>query len=177
MIGLGFTEAMNFILTNEVSQYQRMRRKVGRIVRLANPVSAEYSIAREDLLPGLIRNLADNKHESYPQRLFEVSDVIKISGKTETRSERRLHVAAVSSQLTANFTEMKSIAEALLVNVGAKRWEVKATRHPSFLHGRVAAIYVRRRKVGVLGEIHPEVINNFELENPVGAFEIDLEEV
>jgi len=177
MIGLGFTEAMNFILTNEVSQYQRMRRKVGRMVRLANPVSAEYSIAREDLLPGLMKNLADNKHESYPQRLFEVSDVIKISGKTETRSERRLHVAAVSSQLTANFTEMKSIAEALLVNIGAKRWEVKATRHPSFLQGRVAAIYVRRRKVGVLGEIHPEVINNFELESPVGAFEIDLEEV
>lgn len=177
MIGLGFTEAMNFILTNEVAHYERMRRKVGRMVRLANPVSAEYCIAREDLLPGLMKNLADNKHESYPQRLFEVSDVIKISGKTETRSERQLHVAAASSHPTANFTEIKSIAEALLVNIGAKRWEVKATKHPSFLQGRVAAIYVRRRKVGVLGEIHPEVINNFELENPVGAFEIDLKEV
>ncbi len=178
MIGLGFTEAMNFILTNEVAHYEKMRRKIGGgMVRLANPVSAEYSIAREDLLPGLMKNLADNKHESYPQRLFEVSDVIKISRKTETRSERRLHVAGVSSHPTANFTEIKSVAEALLANLGVKRWKVKATRHPSFLHGRVAAIHVKRRKVGVLGEVHPEVINNFELENPVGAFEIDLEEI
>ena len=178
MIGLGFTEAMNFILTNEVAHYEKMRRKIGGgMVRLANPVSAEYSIAREDLLPSLMKNLADNKHESYPQRLFEVSDVIKISGKTETRSERRLHVAGVSSHPTANFTEIKSIVEALLANIGVKRWEVKATRHPSFLQGRVAAIHVKRRKVGVLGEVHPEAINNFELENPVGAFEIDLEEI
>ena len=41
----------------------------------------------------------------------------------------------------------------------------------------MAAIHVKRRKVGVLGEVHPEVINNFELENPVGAFEIDLKEI
>jgi len=177
MIGLGFTETMNFILTNEAAHYQRMRRRAGGMVRLANPVSTEYSIAREDLLPHLVKNLTDNKHESYPQRLFEVSDVIKISRKTETRSERRLHVAGVCSHPVANFTEIKSITEALLVNIDAKRWEMKATRHPSFLQGRVAAIHAGRRKVGVLGEIHPEVINNFELENPVAAFEIDLEQV
>ncbi|MDH5461594.1 MAG: phenylalanine--tRNA ligase subunit beta [Candidatus Bathyarchaeota archaeon] len=177
MIGLGFTEAMNFILTNEATHYERMRRKVGRAVTIANPVSAEYSIAREDLLPSLITNLMDNRHESYPQRVFEVSDVIRISEEAETRSERRLHVAAVSSHPAANFTEIRSYLEALLANLGLTGWKVKAARHPSFLQGRVAATYVKRRKIGVVGEIHPEVLNNFELENPTGAFEINLEEV
>lgn len=177
MIGLGFTEAMNFILTNEATQYEKMRRKVGKAVTIANPVSAEYSIAREDLLPGLMTNLTDNRHESYPQRVFEVSDVIRICEKAETRSERRLHVAAVSSHPSANFTEMRSYLEALLANLGLADWKVKAARHPSFLRGRVAAIHVKRRKIGVVGEIHPEVLNNFELENPTCAFEIDLEEV
>jgi phenylalanyl-tRNA synthetase beta chain len=178
MIGLGFTEVMNFILTNEAAHYEKMRQKVGgEMVKLANPVSAENSIARVELLPSLMRNLADNRHESYPQRLFEVSDVIRISGKTETRSERRLHVAGVCSHPTANFTEIKSYAEALLANLNVKRWEVKAARNPSFLEGRAAAIHVKGGKVGVLGEVHPEVITNFELENPVSAFEIDLEEI
>ena len=176
MIGLGFTEAMNFILTNEATHYEKMRRRVGRAVRIANPISAEYSIAREDLLPSLMTNLMENRHESYPQRIFEVSDVIKIKEEAETCSERRLHVAAVSSHPTANFTEIKSYLEALLANLGLTEWKVRATRHPSFLQGRVAAIYVKRRKIGVVGEIHPEVLNNFELENPTGAFEIDLEE-
>jgi len=91
MIGLGFTEVKNFILTNEVAHYEKMRHKVSEgMVKLANPVSAEYSMARGSVLPSLMKNLADNKHESYPQQLFEVSDVIRVNRKTETCSERRL---------------------------------------------------------------------------------------
>jgi len=176
MIGLGFAEAMNFILTNEIIHFQRMRKRARETVRLANPVSTEYSITREDLLPSLMKNLMDNKHESFPQRLFEVSDVIEISDKAETRSDRRLHVAGVSSHATANFTETKSYVEALLSNLGLRRWKVTETRDPSFIEGRVAAIQAKGKKIGIFGEIHPEVLNNFELENPVGAFEIDLED-
>ncbi len=177
MIGMGFTEAMNFILTNEATHYRKMGKRVGEAVRIANPVSAEYSILREDLLPSLMTNLMDNRHKSHPQRIFEVSDVIRIREEVETRSERRLHASAVSSHPTANFTEIKSYLEALLTNLGLTNWKVKATRHPSFLQGRVAAIYVKQRKIGVVGEIHPEVLNNFELENPTCGFEIDLEGV
>ena len=46
----------------------------------------------------------------------------------------------------------------------------------SFLDGRAAVILLKHREIGVLGEVHPEVLNNFELENPVVAFELDLEE-
>jgi phenylalanyl-tRNA synthetase beta chain len=117
MTGLGFLEVMNFTLTNERVHYELMRLKPKNPVRLANPVSAEYTIMREMLLPGLLKNLAENKHESYPQRLFEVSDVAKINRRLETMCERRLHLAAVTSHSTANFTEIKSIGEALLANM------------------------------------------------------------
>jgi len=168
---------LNFVLANDVDHYQKMRRKAAKMIRLANPVSTEYSIVRQDLLPSLMRNLADNKHQAYPQRMFEVSDVIEISEKAETRTERRLHVAGVSSHSTANFTEMKSYVEALLANLGLKDWTIKEIRHPSFLQGRAAAIYFKGGKIGVVGEIHPEVLNNFELENPTSAFEIDLQRI
>jgi len=177
MTGLGFTEVMNFTLINEAVHYEKMRLKARTVTKLANPVSAEYTILRESLLASLMKNLMDNKHESLPQRLFEVSDVGRINRRVETRCERRLHVAGVSSHSTANFTEMKSCVEALLHNMGLKRWEIKPTRHPSFLEGRVAAIYLKRKEIGLLGEMHPEVLNNFELENPTSAFEIDVEEI
>jgi phenylalanyl-tRNA synthetase beta chain len=175
MVGLGFLEVMNFTLTNERVHYGFMRLKPSEMIRLANPVSSEYTIMREWLLPGLMKNLAENKHESYPQRLFEVSDVAKINYKLETMCERRLHAAAVSSHSTANFTEIKSFCEALLANLGLKEWQIRPYRHKSFLEGRTAAIQVGKRRLGFLGEIHPEVLNNFELENPTTAFEIDLE--
>lgn len=175
MLGLGFLEVMNFTLTNERVHYEFMRIKPENTVKLANPVSLEYTIMREMLLPGLMKNLAENKHESFPQRLFEVSDVAKINTRLETMCERRLHLAAVSSHSTANFTEMKSFSEALLANLGLENWQIKKARHPSFLDGRTAAIYIKDKRVGVLGEIHPEVLNNFELENPTASLEIDLE--
>jgi phenylalanyl-tRNA synthetase beta chain len=177
MNGLGFIEVMNLLLTNETLHYVKMRRKPVKIIRLANPVSIEYSILRQELLPGLINNLADNKHEKFPQRIFEVSDVMQIDLKAETRCKRCLHVAAVSSHASANFTEMKSNLEALLSNMGLIEWVIKAVNHPSFLQGRAAAVYFRNKKFGIVGEVHPEVLNNFELENPTAAFEINLEAI
>lgn len=177
MTGLGFTEVMNFTLINEVVHYEKMRLNARNVIKLANPATVDYTILRESLLPSLMKNLMDNKHESFPQRLFEVSDVGRINQRVETRVERRLHVAGVLSHSTANFTEIKSCVEALLHNMGLKRWEIKPVRHPSFLEGRAAAIYLKRRELGVLGEMHPEVLNNFELENPTSAFEIDMEEL
>jgi phenylalanyl-tRNA synthetase beta chain len=177
LVGLGFTEVVNFTLINEVAHYEKMRLKGVNVIKLANPVSTEYTILRESLLPSLMKNLMDNKHESLPQRLFEVSDVGQINQRAETRVERRLHVAGVSSHSTANFTEMKSTVEALLHSMGLRAWQFVAKRHPSFLDGRTATINFRRREIGVLGEIHPEVLNNFELENPTSAFEISVEEI
>jgi len=174
---LGFIEVMNFTLINEAVHYEKMRLKARNVIKLANAVSAEYTILRESLLPSLLKNLMDNKHESFPQLLFEVSDVGKMNQKVETRCERRLHIAGASSHSTANFTEIKSYVEALLHNLGLRRWEIKQGKHPSFLEGRTATIYLKRKQLGVLGEIHPEVLNNFELENPTSAFEIDLEEI
>ena len=177
MVGLGFTEAINFVLTNEADHYQKMRRKPEGLVTLANPVSTGYSIIRNDLLPSIMKNLAVSKHHVFPQQMFEVSDVIKYDNDSETYTERRIHVAAVSSHPTANFTEIKSILESLLMNLGFNDWTVKETNHPSFLQGRAATVSLGNMELGVVGEIHPEVLNNFELENPTGAFEIDLQKI
>ena len=177
LVGLGFVEALNFILANEVDHYQKMRRKPEGLVTLANPVSTEYSIIRNDLLPSLMKNLSDSKHHVFPQRMFEVSDVIKLNIDSETGTERRIHAAAVLSHSAANFTEIKSILDSLLRNLGFKNFATKETEHPSFLAGRVATVLLEDMEVGVVGEVHPEVLNNFELENPTGAFEIDLQKI
>ena len=177
MIGLGFTEALNFVLTNEADHYDKMRRKPEGLATLANPVSTDYSIIRNDLLPSLMNNLAVSKHHVFPQRMFEVSDVITLVDRSETFTERRVHVAAVSSHPTANFTEIKSMLESLLMNLGFNDWTVKETTYPSFLSGRAATVSLGDMELGVVGEIHPEVLNNFELENPTGAFEIDLQKI
>jgi phenylalanyl-tRNA synthetase beta chain len=175
MIGLGFTEVLNFILTNEDQHSKMMRRKPQETVKISNPVSSQYNIGRTRLLPSLMKNLVDNKHESFPQRIFEVSDVIKVDQNSECCSERALHMAGVSSHSKASFTEIKSVVEALLTNMETSESKINPTSNLSFLEGRAATIQMENKDIGCLGEIHPEVLNNFELENPVCGFEVNLE--
>jgi phenylalanyl-tRNA synthetase beta chain len=177
MVGLGFTEALNFVLTNEVDHYVKMRKKPEELVTLANPVSKDYSIIRKELLPSLMKNLTISKHHIFPQKMFEVSDVIMFEEDSETYTKRKINLAAVNSHSTANFTEIKSILESLLTNLGLKDWTLKETNNTSFLQGRAATISVKNMELGIVGEIHPEVLNNFELENPTGAFEIELQKI
>jgi len=49
--------------------------------------------------------------------------------------------------------------------------------HPSFLDGRVGSIQIEEREVGIIGEIHPQVIENWKLEDPVAAMELDLNQI
>jgi phenylalanyl-tRNA synthetase beta chain len=177
MVGLGFLEVMNFILTNTENQYGKMNDDQKNPITLKNPVSREYSIIRENLLSSLLKNLAENKHESYPQKIFEVSDIVKIDYRRETNTQRRLHVAAASCHVGSNLTEIKSYAEALLSNLNVRNWRIRQLEHPSFLSGRAASIYIGKRRIGILGEIHPQVLNNFYIENPISAFELNLEEI
>ena len=174
MIGLGFTEVMNFILTNEKVHYELMRLEPGEPIRLANPVSSEYTMLRELLLPGLMANLSLNVKERYPQRLFEVGDVVLKAYGSETRAERRLHVGAVVAHSRASYAEARGYLDALMRGLGVESWEVKAVDKPCFIPGRSAEIRLGGEPVGMIGEMHPEVIISFGLENPVAGFEIDL---
>jgi phenylalanyl-tRNA synthetase beta chain len=182
MVGLGFIEVVNFTLTNENHHFEAMRKDIEPCVKLVNPVSNEFTIMRTQLLPTLMKNLGDNRHESYPQKLFEVSDAVTLNKNRETGCERRLHVASVVAHSATNFTEIKSIAEALLDNLNLKACKFRVAESPSFIEGRVAAITSRVRKqapprsLGLVGEIHPEVLNNFNLEIPVVGFELDLQD-
>jgi len=64
-----------------------------------------------------------------------------------------------------------------MLNMGLKRRKIRETTHPSFVPGRTVKIHFKNREIGIMGEIHPQVLNNFELKNPAGAFEINLEEI
>ena len=62
------------------------------------------------------------------------------------------------------------------MNLGVK-WQLKETNHPSFIEGRVGTAIVNGVNVGVLGEVHPQVLESWKLENPVAAFEINMHSI
>lgn len=173
MVGLGFQEVLNFVLTNEENNFKKMNLD-GKAATILNPVSSEYSMCRTWLLPSLLKVLASNKHRDYPQKIFEVGDCIELDEKAETRTKSIRKLAGVSSHYSANLTEIKAIVESVLKNLNCT-YSIREVNQPSFLESRCAEILVDDKSIGFFGELHPTVLENWKLENPVIAFEIKVD--
>ncbi|MFH1229699.1 MAG: phenylalanine--tRNA ligase subunit beta [Candidatus Aenigmatarchaeota archaeon] len=173
MVGLGFQETLNFILSNEEDQFNKMS-IAGNPVEILNPTSSEFTICRTWVLPSLMKILAANKHRDYPQKIFEIGDCIVIDENAETRTKTVRKLAGVISHYDANLTEAKSIVESVLSNLKYK-YEIVALSHPAFIESRCGEIFADGRKIGFFGELNPCTLEKWKLENPAIAFELDIE--
>ncbi|MCK4287306.1 MAG: phenylalanine--tRNA ligase subunit beta, partial [Candidatus Lokiarchaeota archaeon] len=92
MIGAGYLEVLNFILTSSEKQFNYMKQEfdMNKIVEIANPVSKEYNTTRTKLLPQLMNTLLLNRSEEKPIRIFEVGDVLLLDKKEETGTKREV---------------------------------------------------------------------------------------
>ena len=172
LTGLGFMEVMTYTLTNPRKNFELMRTG-GETAEIANPVSEEYTIIRNSLLPCLLSVLRANRRNPLPQRVFEVGDIVVLDEGAETGARNVRRAAAAVIGEGAGFTHIKAVAEALLQELGIV-YEVRPIEHSSFLEGRTAEFVSDGKSLGIVGEIHPEVILGFELEHPVATFEFDL---
>ena len=171
LIGLGLLECSSFHLSNETSLNKKMNLK-NPLVEVEKPVNLDYNILRNNLLPNLLEILQKNKQYEYPQNIFELGIVFKKDEKKIVKEIESL--AIVKSQ--GNFTEIKQILDVLLSSLSLE-YEILEVSNSSYIEGRVGNILVNNKKIGTLGEINPEVLNNFEIEMPSSALEINLTEL
>ncbi|ASJ09761.1 phenylalanine--tRNA ligase subunit beta [Thermococcus siculi] len=182
MVGYGLQEVMTFNLTNREAQYGKMNLDFGRdyfshppaeIVEIENPISPKWSALRVWLIPSLLDFLSQNTHEEYPQRIFEVgkATLIDETRETKTVSESKLAVALAHPRVT--FTEAKEILDSVMHHLGFD-YSLEEVEHPSFIPGRAGRIVIDGRTIGIIGEIHPAVLEKWGIEMPVAVFEMFL---
>ncbi len=167
MVGYGYMEATTLTLSSVRDQFEKMRLPQGEVVEVLNPISEDHTCLRVSLLPSLMMVLRRNKHRDLPQRLFEVGDVMR-------GIKRRRNLAGVSISARASFTEVKSLVESIMRDLSVK-YVIQPSSAGTYLEGRGADVMVNGRCIGSFGEMHPQVIVDFELGYPIAAFELDLE--
>ena len=75
--GLGLVQIQSLTLSNDSDQFTSMRwKKDGAITRMTNPITTEHTILRQNILPGLLRLLAANRHHDLPQGVYELGTVV-----------------------------------------------------------------------------------------------------
>jgi phenylalanyl-tRNA synthetase beta chain len=173
MVGLGFQEILTYTMTNPENLFAKMNQEETRVVEVSNPKVVTMTCLRNWLLPSLLEFLSNNQSVEFPQKIFELGKVTLLDGKRETRTRDEEWLAAAISHPNASFSEIKSALDAFFMNFGVN-WQIRETFHPSFIEGRVGAAIVNGVNVGVLGEIHPQVLGAWKLENPTAAFEVNM---
>ncbi len=169
--GLGFDQMMNSYLSNDQTNFTMMRLSIEKsAVRIRNPKSESITIMRTSLLPSLLKNIAASQNVPSPLECFELDMVFHMR---DGKPKEDYHIAAVSAGSKSDFNSIKAVYESVAKEAGLES-KLEAATHPSFIEGRCAKIVSKGKGVGFLGEIHPEVLNNFGIEEPTAALEIEL---
>lgn len=155
-------------------------------LKIRNPLSEEHSIMRTLLLPGLLEVLARNYSRSRLKdgAVFEMGRVFYPRGEGMLPEERpKLAAAAMGrtpggwsgSGREMDFFYLKGVLENLLkaLKCGPAAFAA-AAGEAGFHPGRSAYIEVSGARIGVIGELHPDTAERFELPEKVAAWEVDL---
>jgi len=173
MVGLGFTEILSPMLTNKALLYEKMNAKDFGTIEIKEYMSENYSVVRSWMLPMLMTFLSKNKHHEYPQKIFESGLVTVKKGKKAADYKR---LAAVLCGVDADYTKARQMVD-LLLNSFAIDYTIEEVEHPSFIPGRVARVFVKGKGIAFIGELHPQVLENFDIQMPAAGFELNLSDL
>jgi phenylalanyl-tRNA synthetase beta chain len=141
---------------------------------IKGPYSEEFEIVRTWALPSLMLVLESNTHRAYPQDLAEVGFTAHRDDDEETKVAEPRTVAAALARDGASYEDARARLQALCRAFDADL-ATPPTDHPTFIPGRTAEVVIDGESAGVIGELHPEVLVEHDLELPVAAFEFELD--
>ena len=151
-------------------------------VNIKNPLTEAFSIMRTSLIPGIIRVMSDNvKRQIEKVGVFETGRVFFDCGEGE-RPEEKMKICAGAVNMgediwnndAAEFYHLKGVIESLFerLNIGEPKF---SKGEAPFLHpGRTATISCNNEQIGILGEIAPDIIDEFDLSSGAAVFQLDF---
>ena len=172
-VGLGYQEVMSAVLTNKEILYKKMNIEDFGTIEIDDYMSETYSAVRSWLIPNLMEVLSKNKHVEFPQKIFEEGLINARKGDSIMEFNR---IAVATSHENANYTTVRQVLDFIMKCFGL-HYDIEEAEHDSFIEGRCGRAIVKGKKVAYLGEINPQVLENWGLEMPVAALELNLTEL
>lgn len=158
-------------------------------VVVQNPLSEEQGIMRTTLLPGILESLGRNINKRNKNlRLFELGKIYFADGYPEKKAlptEKMVLGLAVTGgqekswvypEINYDFYYLKGILDTSLASLGITDYSYEKIQDVNWLHpGRSARLLIEGQEVGLVGEIHPLVLENYEIDQRVTACQLDVE--
>jgi phenylalanyl-tRNA synthetase beta chain len=197
LVGAGLQEIITYSLTTPASERRLLPANIPAderpYVTLLNPIVVERVALRHTLLAGVLDVVSQNLRHHERIAVFEIGAVYLrdeegAEGPPPLPNEpRRLTIALTGPRAPHNwqgadlapmdFFDLKGVVEALTDSLHLSAVAYEAAQHPTFLPGRTARLTVGEKFIGWLGELHPLVRKAFDVDQPILAADLDLEQL
>ncbi len=176
----GYSEAINYSFIGK-NTYLPLGLSVDGLIKISNPLSEEWVYMRDKIFPSLVQNAILNINRNQRDvALFEVAKVFK--PKEDILPDEPMHIAflltgkvpeGIFKNRNADFYDLKGVVESLLDYLRLS-YSFERTEEP-FLHpGQSAVVKVEGTPVGFLGTLHPDVIENLDINQNLFVAELNL---
>jgi len=180
---LGFFELYSYSFIGEKEKEIYSKEKGKEIVELENPISSRVKYLRPTLLFGIFSAIEKNQKKFKEIRVFEIGKVFYYPSKEAKKiTEKKILAGAITGK--NKFFELKGVIENLLESLGIAdkffdSFLPTPDESPSLFwqKGISAEIKIGEEEIGFLGKIERDILELYEIEDEVFAFEIDFEKL
>lgn len=175
LVGLGFLEIIN---TNIISRktvddfFIKNADDDSNIISIGDSKNSEFEILRNSIIPSMMITLSKNIHEKYPQKLFEIGKTFQIQN---SKIKEEWSLGVVIAHNNTDYSEIKSVLESLIKYCFNKHIKTPHFNFEYYLKGHSAKILLNENDIGNIGEVYPQVLENFKLRTLVSTFQINLD--
>lgn len=167
MICSGLNQSISYTLIGPKSLDKILLPKdseLRRVLTVKNPIGEEFSIMRTTSIASMMEALTRNYTRSNSAaRLFELGKVFLPGDDLEKLPEEK-NILTIGMYGNLDYYHLKGIVENLMEALGIKKFEFKReSSNPSFHPGKTAALYIKNEYVGILGEVHPAINDNYSI--------------
>jgi len=191
LINCGFFEVINYSFINETDlDHLKLEKEdiLRRFIRLKNPLTTEAGIMRTTLIPGLLRNITfNNNYSIYDMKIFELGKVFIANDGGKLPQERRKVSGVISGSREekfwyskkekCDFFDIKGVVELLLGEFNIKDKQISPIDVEYLYPSRAMEIKIKEERVGIFGQISPEILESFDILQDTYVFEMELEKL
>ena len=156
-------------------------------VQIEYSKTKEFEYFRSSLIPGLLKSIEANKANQLPYKIFELSDVVLIDKENEVGASNKRKLCFAYSNTISGFEIIQGTVDKLMKKIDLsfnnkndtkKNYYIKPSNDTTFFEDRQAEIFIQDgKKIGIYGIVHPKILKNFGIKNPVSICEIDIQDI
>lgn len=174
MVGLGFQEMVYNYLGSAKDFIEKMNMSGEKVVRISNPMSENFEYLRPSILSSLLNSESVSGNAVYPHHIFEAGKTAVKDSSENTGVATLNSLGFLSADRDAGFNMVNSQLSAIMFYMSAE-YSLKETEDSRFINGRCAQVISNGKEIGIMGEVHPQVLENWGIQMPCAVCEINLD--